>query len=1251
MARVKHDVTVGYSPYGSGLPEAREAGDDLWGAAFRQENPVYSAVEMLSAPQFAPDPNFDLMKAGEEDELFLDHFKNLAAAKSQDEYDSIRARIVQEEKDRDTLAAGGWGGFAAAAVAGSLSPTILIPGVGAAKGALGVGQAFALAAAAATADELVLMQTQLTRTPGEVGFGIAAGTVLGGLLGSAAVFARPLERLRAEGDMARFKSQTAILTSDDGARMASRPDVITEEDFLRTLPEAEARALREDPAFRDSLADGSIGAKATQDAATAFYAPNKVAARMIEVLGRLNPVTRTVNQTWSNTARDAALQMADAGLKTVSDTNFRPHAPEGTVEARVAEYQAIEARFLTRLDDAFARHIEGDKLPADQLQNASVARAKAALTKPQGKLSDKEFNKEVFRVANTGEDHPDPNVVKAAKAWEDFSNEVKAYADEAYNYRASIDPEAKPLFDPEGNLGPDAHKWVSHVFDPVKIEANYEDFVNDLADHYSNIMRQQFQKEYQRFTLKKRKMDTDLGDMSASPAGRVRKMAELSEDIEEIKADAEFKEYNEGLAELLKQKKQFEEEEGAGLEEIRHEYYDQVADELLPDDDGQWLDALEELEVQIEEWKASKSSRVQELDKELRRLAQRRARLRKWDEMDPEKLAEQTTELRRTIARMEHDFEARWRERQAGDLDLEAGLADFAQAGRDAGNELAERIVGLDNPIAGLEILGAKRGPELARTLNLPLNVKSKYLELDMEKVARIYGRKIGPDIEMYRKFGSVNAGPVFEKVKEDFRLMRERIEQTNSRPVSNKQYRKWLQGEAVGDDVAMRTWTVEERKAAAEKMIGEEKQVLTDLRVMVQRLRHQRGIPSNPNGIMYRLGRAAMDMNVFRLMGNVVVSSLPDVARPVMRYGVSKVFRNGWAPLVSDLKRLKMTREEAKRIGVGLDPIMHNRAQAVFDMYDDYAGRQTRAERVTGFLANKTGFVAGFDRWTAEMKQIAAGVTIAEVSNALEQSAKAGKHSAFLAENGIDPGMAVRIMEQMELPEGSDLLDGVRLPNTESWTDIRAKRAYRAAINRMVNDLIVTPGLDRPNWVDENTAFRMVAQFRSFTFASTNRVMLQGAQQQDMALVQGMALSLALGALSYYTYAVSRGGDALKEANEFDPGKWTDEAISRSGLMGILAEGHNILQRIPGAADFVTFGGQATTRRPTSLMGAVAGPTFDLAERLSSVLQGLDEPTQSTLHQLRLMSAYQNVFYLRWLFDRIEDAGGSTLNLPERRN
>ena len=189
-------------------------------SAFRLENDVLNAVTFARRGTFAPDPNFDISPLAEASPWWNDHAETLAGAQSEIEFRALETRIEQENADRQLLAQAGIGGFAAGMAAAVLSPTILIPLVGGARGVKGVTQAWALAAGAATAAELPLIANQLTRTTEETIINIAAGTVLGGVLGSTAVWIRSADRARLANDLMPDAPQAerALLVLDaDGA--------------------------------------------------------------------------------------------------------------------------------------------------------------------------------------------------------------------------------------------------------------------------------------------------------------------------------------------------------------------------------------------------------------------------------------------------------------------------------------------------------------------------------------------------------------------------------------------------------------------------------------------------------------------------------------------------------------------------------------------------------------------------------------------------------------------------------------------------------------------------------------------------------------------------------------------------------------------------------------------------------------------------------------------------------------------------
>lgn len=288
-------------------------------------------------------------------------------------------------------------------------------------------------------------------------------------------------------------------------------------------------------------------------------------------------------------------------------------------------------------------------------------------------------------------------------------------------------------------------------------------------------------------------------------------------------------------------------------------------------------------------------------------------------------------------------------------------------------------------------------------------------------------------------------------------------------------------------------------------------------------------------------------------------------------------------------------------------------------------------------------------------------GIVMGEKATAKEVK----EATEFLASVNITPDIAETIWRTADTG-GIEKVNGVWLPNTELWDvsqpHIRAaRRAYRAALAGEVDDTIIKPGFERPSFVDKNVGMRLLTQFKSFALSSTQKNVMAGLQQHDMAYVNGMMISLAMGALSYYLYAKAAGGrteqimeQSIKDGNwEL----WADEAIARSGQTAIFDSVQRFANRVPIVNKFTSFsGGPRTKTIGGGLPEELLGPSFDLLVKLGKVVQSAnpDEEnfglTRQEMHLARQLLPFQNLAYTRRLLDQIENASGDAFGMEGRR-
>lgn len=587
-------------------------------------------------------------------------------------------------------------------------------------------------------------------------------------------------------------------------------------------------------------------------------------------------------------------------------------------------------------------------------------------------------------------------------------------------------------------------------------------------------------------------------------------------------------------------------------------------------------------------------------------------------------------------------FLDRWRERGLANPSaaIDGVAPDFRDWAVEQAQAVAESMANMTDRLPVHDIIVGKHGVERARVLSIPSKELEFVLENDAERLARIYIRTLAPDVEVAKRFGDVNASSILGSegsLVNEYRQLLDKIETEVDRA-----------GKPLSEAVK------EQRRL---KLAKRYKDIRNDLQGTLDRIRHLWGIPENPEGFAYRAGRLVMQLNVMRYMGMVMVSSVADVANIVLKHGLTRSMRDVFVPLITNFKQLQMTGREAYLAGEALDVYLHTRASQLFDI-NDMIRPGTKLERGVEYATSRMGLIAGFDLWNRELKKLSSVATTAHMMDDMKlliEGGGAAKDRAaaqeYIASLGLRPEDVDRIWKQMLDTNGGEKVNGLWWPNTENWTDKEAQRLFRQALSGEISSTIVTPGLERPLWMDRNIGFRLIGQFRSFAFSSLTKTLMAGLQQPDMALMNGTIISLAMGALSYYLWALTTGGDALDEALNGDIGKWADEAIARSGRLAVAQEGWELAQRLPWIRDVSTFSGQRNTQRQgVDFTELFMGPSYDFLSKAGYVLVNLDSPTGSTVHAARQLVPLQNVFTLRRGFDALERLVVDTFDIPERR-
>jgi len=493
------------------------------------------------------------------------------------------------------------------------------------------------------------------------------------------------------------------------------------------------------------------------------------------------------------------------------------------------------------------------------------------------------------------------------------------------------------------------------------------------------------------------------------------------------------------------------------------------------------------------------------------------------------------------------------------------------------------------------------RGPLKERVLNIPDELEADWLVKDIDQLANHYIKNMAADIELTRTFGSVDLLPEIEAIRAEFAEM------------------------------ALSPNLTEKDRISLAKSARRNIQDLTDMRDML-RGTFRSDDWASPMGHAMRNIKA---FNFLRLLGGMTLSAIPDIGSVVFYHGIGNTMTDAVTPMMKNMKAFKAAAEEVKDAATALDLVIGDRIQSIGDI--DYA--TPAADGLSAGLnnaANVMGIVSLMNHWNTGLKQFTGVVSQSEIikaSRRLINGVPTQRDVTALAANYIDKAAAERIVAQAD--EFSEAYDGMIIPNARQWTDPEAQKVFRAAVRREVDGVIVTPDLDRPTFLSD-PVLGTVGQFKSFAFASTQRVLISGLQRHDMATLQGLFMMTGLGMMSY----TFKSWDADRELSD-DPKVWIQEGVDRSGIVSILMDVNNTAEKITrGRIGISAMTGEQGTRYYSRgvadvLLGPSAGMLTDAA-KVAGDAAGM-EWSENDTHAARRLMPYQNLLLIRRLFDQAE--------------
>lgn len=526
----------------------------------------------------------------------------------------------------------------------------------------------------------------------------------------------------------------------------------------------------------------------------------------------------------------------------------------------------------------------------------------------------------------------------------------------------------------------------------------------------------------------------------------------------------------------------------------------------------------------------------------------------------------------------------------------------------DAADEIVNKIIGAPSGFVPADVIPEKiigrAGFTKSRSLLIPDERIEDFLESDINHVMESYLRQIGPEIELTARFGSKDMGEQIRQVSEEYTQL-------------------------------IRDAKTPKERAKLEKQRSAD---LRDIEGMRDRLIGTYGAPRDPRSFFVRAGRVARNVNFLRLLGGMTISALPDLARPMMQHGLAKSLQP-LGVMLRNMSAIKAATKDLREMAVGLDYVLSTRTKAIADLTDPYS-RRSALERGLNWGTQKFGNWSLMNQWNSTLKSWSGLIVQSRIlDNA--QLLSAGKELPQkeirkLAQLGIDQTMLGRIAEQYS-KHGEDM-DGLLTGHSHLWDDRVVREAFQAAVLKDVDSTIVTPGAGDTPLMMSTEAGKIIMQFKTFIFASHNRVLASGIQQGDASFYLGALGSIALGAM-VYTMKQNLSGREV----DYRPNNLVKEGLDRSGMLGWLSEPVNTVENMSGGRFGLgaMFGAPPVSRfQSRNAIGALMGPTFDMAGDSATIANGVlnGEFDDKQTHALRKLLPYQNLFYISPLLNRVEE-------------
>lgn len=452
----------------------------------------------------------------------------------------------------------------------------------------------------------------------------------------------------------------------------------------------------------------------------------------------------------------------------------------------------------------------------------------------------------------------------------------------------------------------------------------------------------------------------------------------------------------------------------------------------------------------------------------------------------------------------------------AHNLTLEQGI--------EIAEDIFNTIINKNEGIVG-NTFGISKGTFKGRTFLIPDDVLRPWLINDPLLVLDNWVKTAWSQIELKKRFGSLDLKDEIAQIRAEAKAI-----------------------ETANPSIASKT-----RRNAEGR--------IKDINVLLLRLQGLQGVQFE-QGAFYSTMRSIRNFNNAVLMGGLALNTFTDIGQMVLQNGFVETF-GGLTELfllkVLNPKAYREVVEDMESIGIGVTAYVNNGKS----LYDIGSGAPIglRVERITSGMADftfKASMVSNVDGFT---KRVAAYVSAKRIFRNVSKGPGgiSAKELSWMRNLGIKDTDYSRLASQIK--RHSRVVDRLTIFSPEKWTDDNAREVFAAALKKVENVSIITPGIGDAPIIFDNPAFQLLFQYKRFAMAAMQRSLIPSLQRADAGVAAGLAVMFTGGMLGEVVRTTLRGDDP----RELDVETIIARAVKRLDMGGFAIDAYGMASRFLG--------------------------------------------------------------------------------------